>query len=93
MDYVVSYIYDKEEREQRRSELQHLNLRLVSRQEIEKVIEKASKRAGVTIKPLTYFDRSIFTGRHMDTAEYNKHSQPIRQAVNSLHEARFRFYK
>jgi len=90
MDYVVSYIYDKEEREQRRSELQHLNLRLISRQEVEKVIEKASKRAGVTIKPLTYFDRSIFTGRHMDTAEYNKHTQPIRQAVNSLHEANMR---
>jgi len=90
MDYIVSYIYDKEEREQRRSELQHLNLRLVSRQEIEKVVDKASKRAGVTIKPLTYFDRSIFTGRHMDTAEYNKHTQPIRQAVNSLHEANMR---
>jgi SAM-dependent methyltransferase len=90
MDYVVSYIYDKEEREQRRKELQHLNLRLVSRQEIEKVVDKASKRAGVTIKPLTYFDRSIFTGRHMDTDEYNKHTQPIRQAVNSLHEANMR---
>lgn len=90
MDYVVSYIYDKEERELRLSELQHLNLRLISRQEVEKIVETASKRAGVTIKPLTYFDRSIFTGRHMDTAEYNKHAKPIRQAVNSLHEANMR---
>jgi SAM-dependent methyltransferase len=90
MDYVVSYIYDNEEREQRRSELQHLNLRLVSRQEIEKAVDKASKQAGVKIKQLTYFDRSVFTGRHMDTAEYNKHAQPIRQAVNSLHEANMR---
>ena len=31
MDYVVSYIYDKEERERRREELQHLSLRLMSR--------------------------------------------------------------
>lgn len=90
MDYVVSYIYDKAEREQRRSELEHLNLRLMSRQEAERVVEKASKRAGVQIKPLTYFDRSIFTGRHMDTAEYNKHAQPIRNAVNSLHEMNLR---
>ncbi len=87
MDYVVSYIYDKEERERRRSELQHLNLRLISRSEVEKVIERASKRAGVEIKTLTFVDRSVFTGRHMDTGEYNSHAQPIRQAVNSLHEA------
>ena len=90
IDYVVSYIYDKAESQQRRSELEHLNLRLMSRQEAEKVVEKASKRAGVQIKPVTYFDRSIFTGRHMDTAEYNKHAQPIRNAVNSLHEMNLR---
>ena len=38
-------------------------------------------------RPLEYFDRSIFTGRHMDTAEYNPHAQSLRQAVNSLHES------
>ena len=90
MDYVVSYIYDKEEREQRRDELQHLLLRLISRQEAETIIAEASKRAGVEIKPLTFFDRSILTGRHMDTAEYNPHAQPIRDAVNSLHEVNLR---
>ena len=90
MDYVVSYIYGKEEREQRRDELQHLNLRLVSRQEAEHIITEASKRAGVAIKPLVYFDRSVFTGRHMDTQEYNPHAQPMRLAVNSLHEANLR---
>ena len=90
MDYVVSYIYEKEERERRRDELQHLTLRLVSRQESEAVIREASKRSGVEIETLTYFDRSLFTGRHMDTAEYNPHAQPIRQAVNSLHEPNLR---
>jgi len=90
MDYVVSYIYDKEERQQRRNELQHLSLRLVSRQEAEKVIDRASKRAGVKIKPLRYFDRSIFTGRHMDTGDYNPRVQPLRKAVNSLHEINYR---
>lgn len=90
MDYVVSYIYEKEERERRRDELQHLTLRLMSRQEAEVIVAKASKQAGVEIKPLVYFDRSTFTGRHLDTAEYNPHSQPIRKAVNSLHEANLR---
>ena len=87
MDYVVSYIYDKEEREERRDELQHIYLRLICRQEAEGIVSEASKRAGVEIKPLAFFDRSVFTGRHMDTAEYNLHAQPIRHAVNSLHEA------
>ncbi len=87
MDYVVSYIYDPEEVAQRSEELQHLLLRLVSRQEAEKMVAEASEQAGVKIKPLRFFDRSTFTGRHMDTADYNPHAQPIRQAVNSLHEA------
>jgi len=90
MDYIVSYIYEKEERESRRDELQHLNLRLMSRQEVDHIIAEASERAGVEIKPLVFFDRSTFTGRHMDTQEYNPHAQPIRQAVNSLHEANLR---
>jgi hypothetical protein len=90
MDYVVSYIYDKEEREQRKDELQHLYLRLMSRQEGENIVAEASKRAGVEIKPVSWFDRSVFTGRHMDTADYNPNAQPMRLAVNSLHEANMR---
>lgn len=90
MDYIVSYIYEKEERERRRDELQHLLLRLMSRKEAETILQEASRRAGVEIKPLEFFDRSVFTGRHMDTAEYNPHAQPIRAAVNSLHEDNLR---
>jgi SAM-dependent methyltransferase len=90
MDYVVSYIYDAEERALRKDEFQHLYLRLVSRQEAEHVVAEASRQAGVKIAPLVYFDRSVFTGRHMDTRDYNPHAPPIRQAVNSLHEANVR---
>lgn len=90
MDYVVSYIYEKEEREQRRDELQHLFLRLMSRQEAEHIVAEANKRTAAEIKPLTFFDRSVFTGRHMDTADYNPYAQPIRQAINSLHETNVR---
>jgi SAM-dependent methyltransferase len=90
MDYVVSYIYEKDEREQRRDELEHLRLRLVNRQEVERIVAEASRLAGVEITLLDLFDRSIFSGRHMDTAEYNPHAQPIRQALNSLHEVNVR---
>ncbi len=86
MDYVVSYIYEREERERLRDQLQHLTLRLMGREEAGEIIEEASRRAGVQIKPLRFFDRSIFTGRHMDTADYNPRAQPIRRAVNALHE-------
>ena len=44
----------------------------------------------MTIKPLEFFDRSVLSGRHMDTAEYNAHAQPLRQAINSLHESNTR---
>jgi SAM-dependent methyltransferase len=90
MDYVVSYIYEEKEREAKRNELQHLKLRLMSREEAEGIVEEASEKAGVAIRPLAFFDRSVFTGRHMDTREYNPHVQPIRRAVNSLHEENVR---
>ncbi|MGD2175275.1 MAG: class I SAM-dependent methyltransferase [Candidatus Brocadiaceae bacterium] len=90
MDYVLSYIYEEEERERRRDELQHLWLRLVCREEVQNMIEEASGRAGVEIRPLAVFDRSIFTGRHMDTGDYNPHAQSIRKTVNSLHESNHR---
>lgn len=90
MDYVVSYIYSAEERARRRRQLQHLTLRLVSRGEAEDMARQAGEKAGIPVKPLVFFDRSIFTGRHMDTREYNPFAQPIRTAVNSLHETNIR---
>ena len=90
MDYVVSYIYGPEERETKRDQLQHLTLRLMSRAEAEAIVAEASKQSGVEIKPLKWFDRSVFCGRHMDTAEYNPHAQTLRNAINSLHEPNLR---
>ena len=86
MDYVVSYIYEKKEREARQNELQHLTLRLMCRQETDAIVQEASRRSGVTIRPLCFYDRSLLTGRHMDTGDYNPAAQPLRAAVNSLHE-------
>ncbi len=90
MDYVVSYIYGPEERERRRDQLQHLTLRLMSRDEAENIVTEASRMAGVEIRPLSWFDRSVFCGRHMDTMEYNPYAQPMRNAINSLHEGNVR---
>jgi SAM-dependent methyltransferase len=90
MDYVVSYIYEEEDREVRQEELEHLRLRLVSRGEAEAMVAEASRRAGIPIRAARFADRSVFTGRHMDTCEYNPSAQPIRQAVNSLHEVSVR---
>ncbi|MFP4521169.1 MAG: class I SAM-dependent methyltransferase [Fibrobacterota bacterium] len=90
MDYVVSYIYEKEEREKKRDSLQHITLRVMCKEEAELLVKKASGESGIPIKPLEFFDRSIFTGRHMDTAEYNQHARPLRRAVNSLHEENVR---
>ncbi len=90
MDYVVSYIYDKAEREARQNELQHLTLRLICRKEAEAIVAEAGRRSKTTIKPLCFYDRSVFTGRHMDTGDYNPRALPIRNAVNSLHEMNMR---
>jgi SAM-dependent methyltransferase len=90
MDYVVSYIYNTAEREARRDALQHLTLRLMSRPEIEAIVDAASRRSGVPIRILKVYDRSVFTGRHIDTGEYNAGPQPMRSAVNALHESNLR---
>jgi len=88
MDYVVSYIYPEEERKEK--ELDHLILRLISPREVEDLVQKASRKAGVEIRLLKMFDRSILVGRHMDTGDYNSYCQPIRAAVNSLFETNVR---
>jgi SAM-dependent methyltransferase len=88
MDYVVSYIYSEEERAEK--VLEHLVLRLMSPREVNGMVESASGKAGVGIEPKLMLDRSIFIGRHMDTADYNHYAQPLRAAVNSLFETNLR---
>ena len=84
MDYRISYIYPEEERAT--ADVAAFPLKLVCRQEIEDIIKKASQQAGVEIKPLVYFDRSIFIGRHLDTGDYNKNCPKLRGPVNALFE-------
>ena len=85
MDYRISYIYPEEERDN--VEVASFPLRLICRDEVMRIIEQASQRAGVQIKPLVFFDRSIFVGRHLDTGDYNKNCPKLRGPVNALFES------
>lgn len=88
MDYVMDYIYSEDERQE--MDLEHLILRLISPREVEELAKEASRRCKVNMKLRGMYDRSIFVGRHMDTRNYNRFSQPLRGAVNSLFETNLR---
>ncbi|MFQ5925081.1 MAG: class I SAM-dependent methyltransferase [Dehalococcoidia bacterium] len=88
MDYLISYIYTKEERKRR--ELTSLTLALLSRREVLAILESARKQSRGNIRLRRLFDRSVLVGRHIDTGDYNPHAQPLRQRVNSLFEPNIR---
>ena len=84
MDYAISYIYsDSEEKQQ---ELTSFPLRIVGRQEAKHIYRQAKRKAGEILTLRKLADRSSLVGRHMDTAQYNPHCQPLRGLVNSLFE-------
>jgi len=84
MEYAISYIYPDRARRPRKLEL--LNLRLLGRDEILRIVSKVEERTGLRLEVQRIFDRSLFVGRHMDTGDYNAHLKPVRRYVNSLHE-------
>jgi len=84
MDYVISYIYsDSEEKPQ---ELSSFPLRIMGRQEAQRIHQQAKKKADGSLALRKLADRSSLVGRHIDTAQYNPHAQPLRRMVNSLFE-------
>ncbi|MBW1934932.1 MAG: class I SAM-dependent methyltransferase [Deltaproteobacteria bacterium] len=89
MDYRISYIYPEGQRES--IDIESFLLRLMTRDEIMRIIHQAAKESGREIRTLKFFDRSILIGRHIDTGEYNKNCpRKIRQTVNSLFEGYLR---
>lgn len=84
MDYRITYIYPEEERDS--VEVESFPLRLMTQQEIMRIIKAASEKSGIEIRPLTFFDRSILIGRHMDTGDYNANCPKLRAPINSLFE-------
>ncbi|MFC2016346.1 class I SAM-dependent methyltransferase [Chloroflexota bacterium] len=84
MDYAISYIYSDDEAEQ--PELTYFPLRIMGRQEVLDIYRQAKRKCGGVITLRKLADRSSFVGRHIDTAQYNPHCQPLRRLVNSLFE-------
>lgn len=84
MDYRISYIYSAEERKTR--DIASFPLRLVTRDEAEVMAAKAGAEADVRFEIVSFEDRSLLSGRHIDTGEYNGNPMPIREHLNSLHE-------
>jgi len=84
MDYAISYIYSGDKR--RQAELTYFPLRLMARREVLDIYQQVKAQTGGSITLHRLADRSSFVGRHMDTAQYNPHCQPLRRLVNSLFE-------
>ena len=84
MDYAISYIYSASGRKEQ--QLTCFPLRIMGRQEVLHIYHQAKRKAGGVITLRKLADRSSFIGRHMDTAQYNPHCQPLRRLVNSLFE-------
>lgn len=80
MDYVMSYLDPEAERENQ--QYTSFPLRLMSRPEVTRVIEQAEKRSHARLRVLSFFDRSVFIGRHMETRQYNPYAVPLRRAAN-----------
>lgn len=90
IDYLINYLYAEEDRD--KVEISSFPLRLMSPPEVNRILEKASRKAGVELKVERYFDRSLFIGRHIETGTYNGNPQPLRLMVSSLFERGLRTY-
>ena len=83
-EYSMSYLYPPESRD--RAKAQRFPLRYWGGEEFDDFITRLIESRGGRIARRRIWDRSILVGRHMDTAEFNPLAQPIRSAVNHLHE-------
>lgn len=84
IDYRISYIYPDEVRHC--LELDSFPLRLMSPEEVLRLIDRINTSGKKKVDVLSMNDKSVFVSRHMDTGDYNSRCQPIRRRVNSLHE-------
>jgi len=84
MGYVISYINPGNGAKQ--PKLTSFPLRIMGRKEVFHIYHQAKGKTGSSIALRKLADRSSFVGRHIDTAQYNPHCQPLRRLVNSLFE-------
>jgi len=88
IDYAISYIYSEDGT--KKQNLKYFPLRLMGRSEVAEIYKRVNKKVGGIIALRKLADRSSFVGRHMDTAQYNPHCQPLRRLVNPLFELNLR---
>jgi SAM-dependent methyltransferase len=86
--YSMSYLYPAELLDQ--IEVDRFPMRYWAADEFDRFLNQILSRAGVRVVKTQVRDRSVLVGRHMSTAEFNPHAQPIRDAVNCLHEINHR---
>lgn len=82
--YSMSYLFSEHERES--GTIERFPLRFWTGSEVRQLCRAISADSGVTLEPLELLDRSIFVGRHVDTAEYGTFLPPLRKLVNRLFE-------
>lgn len=82
--YSMSYMYPREMLD--RIEVERFPIRYWGADEFDAFMRRIVEERGARIGKQRLWDRSVIVGRHMNTGEYNPHAQPIREAVNSLHE-------
>ncbi len=82
--YSMSYLYPEEMLD--KVEVERFPLRYWGAREFDTFVNRAVEQNGVRVAKRQIWDRSILVGRHMNTGEFNDHAQPIRAAVNRLHE-------
>ena len=83
-EYSMSYLYPREGSVP--IDVEHFPLRYWGGREFDAFVTSIVQSRGGQIVRKRCWDRSVLVGRHMDTAEFNPRAQPIRTAVNSLHE-------
>ncbi|ODS33833.1 MAG: hypothetical protein SCARUB_00994 [Candidatus Scalindua rubra] len=82
-DYSMSYLYSELNQD---VEIEHFPVRFWTGTEVEELVEELIMETKVQVEILKKYDRSILTGRHTDTQQYNPKLKPIRRTVNRLHE-------
>jgi asparagine synthase (glutamine-hydrolysing) len=86
-EYSMSYLHAPDERKS--EDVERFRIRYWTRAELEEICRRLSTSAYRLDLERTV-DRSLFVGRHIDTAEYGTTLPPLRSAVNRLHEPHVR---
>jgi SAM-dependent methyltransferase len=81
-DYCMSHLNSPDI--QKPGEMPRFPMRFWSADELAALFKRSAVRSNCQIPFLHFKDRSILTGRHMDTREFNPHAQPVRAIINSL---------